>query len=232
MSYTALEVQQLTKFKEDCINFGQECQRNNIKYNIENYSEVEKLYFEFGRFCAYYDIESDDFFNYEKFLNCGAYNWHKDDINFMSIEENLVYVFLRRLKTGEYKCILMDGQASILADEFYSLYEYVREELINSELKLGCDRIKIISNKRDLLLEGIENISQAEIKARKFLSKCEDNVIVRKDTINDISENNFKEIDGFYELTKDVVKVEDIDNEDDCIRVTYENNKNEIWQIG
>jgi hypothetical protein len=207
-------------------------------YDRSDYSETELLYIEYGRFCEHYGLDTDDLDNYESFLNCGNYNWDIDGIEFKNVKENLLYVFLKRLKTDEYKCILFDGRIAITNNEedIETLRRFVYDEMLDNEVVISKDTLEVIyPNRPTLFLKGIYDMTDSEIEARKFISGCGDNIIVRENKPFDylVEEDNFRDIDEFYGLVKDIIKVEKIDEDKemnwDSIRV-YFKDRIEIWE--
>jgi hypothetical protein len=75
MSSSVLTTQDLEEYRDYCYKFGQTCEKNNIKYNKNEYSVSELLYIEFGKFCEHHKIDTD-LDNYDRFLECGALDWN------------------------------------------------------------------------------------------------------------------------------------------------------------
>jgi hypothetical protein len=213
--------------------------------DVSRFNNIKNLYIQYGRFCEYYEIEdSDNLNNYDQYLSCGAIEWNIDRKEFNSIEENQLYTFMRRFKTGDYKAMLFNEEIPIINDDYSESYiKYIFNELEdNSKIEVGFDTLRIIQNDgEEIFLEGMENISDGEIIARKFLNNC-DNALIVKDSLGqtEFRDDNFKDIKDYYNKCKYITNIRIIpkDNEYykmnwDCIIVGFKLNEDfveEIWQ--
>jgi hypothetical protein len=245
---TYFEVLELQMYKEKCITLGIYYKHNNIQYDKEKLNVTELLYIEFGRFCEYYELDSSLFINYEKYLECGGIEWNVDNKEFDSIEENQLYTFIRRLKIGEYKVILFNEEIPMVNDEHYnSMVGYVFDELReDSVIEVGFDTLKIIqTNGEEIFLEGLEEISEGEIFARRFLNKCEYDTLIVKDFLGqvDFEDHNYKDIkkDNYYCKCKDITNIRTMPEDSEHYNMNYgniivgygeEDFFEEIWQQG
>jgi len=216
--------------------------------DILELNTIKNLYIQYGRFCEYYEItDSDSMFNYELYLSCGSIEWNIDNKEFESVEENQLYTFLRRLKIGEYKAIIINERTPLILEdksniEFWENQLYC--DLTDSIIEVGYDTLKIINKHNDetVLLEGLEEISKGEIFTRQYLDNCEGDLIV-KDSLEQIElrEDNFvKDIIDYYNKCKDIVNIRTVPEDDehykmnwDCIIVGFGEGieyVEEIWQ--
>jgi hypothetical protein len=161
---------------------------------------------------------------------------------YSSIQENQLDTFFNRLKTGEYKVILLNEKTPITKDKLRMLEDLLYID--NISVEVGYDTLKIISNNQEIFLEGLEEISDYEIIAREYLDTC-DSLIIKDDEMQlDFTENSFHdiEVEGFYDKCKYITDVIPfIGNETDpvykmnwdAMLVTYKENGNiikELWQ--
>ena len=240
---TYLQVLEINNRKEKCISLGKLYEEEKFKYDKSKYSDYENIFIEFGRFCIYHDLNSDDYFNYEKYLECGSWDWNIDKQIFDSIEENKLYTFFRRLEIGEYKAIIVDERTPLILEDERNLEFWKNQlyfDIIDSDMEVGYDTLKIINkyNGEEMFLEGVEDINKSEIIARRWLvENCEFSVLV-KDNPYKFRKDGYKSLEDCYELTKKVVEVHRVRKNPmqnfGCIKVMYKNNKgqmkSEIWQ--
>lgn len=205
---------------------------------------IEDLYREYSLFCQYYEIEDSEFIgNYELFLSCGHVEWNVewnvDNMEFESIKENQLYTFFRRLKTEDYRAILVNNKEVLTNDDLEFYYYRFIKDIENSNVIIGCDTLKIIhKNGRVIQLKGYEEMSFFEILARQFLvNECDYDcqVVIKNDPWqNEFEEEQFHDLDYCYNKCKDVKFAEFIkENKEmngNAIMVIYKDNTKEIWQ--
>jgi hypothetical protein len=196
----------------------------------------------YNLFCQYYEIEDRDYIgNYELFLSCGHVEWNVDRQNFNSIKENQLYNFFRRLKTEDYRAILVNNKEVLTNDDKFTDYFYdsLLDKLEESSVIIGCDSLKVIHNNGEInQLQGYELMKGFEIFARQFLmNECnEDFGFVVKDDVwqDEFKENQFKNVNNYYEKCRDIKYAEFIgENKEmngNAIRVVYKDDTTEIWQ--
>jgi len=206
---------------------------------------VKELHKEYNLFCQFYKIEEIEFIgNYELFLSCGHIEWNIDRQNFNSIKENQLYTFFRRLKTGDYRTILVNNKEVLTNDKFTKyFYDTLLDKLEDSSIIIGYDTLKVIHNNGEInQLQGYEEMSYFEIFTRQFLmNECgEDFGLVVKTDVwqNEFEESQFKDVSDYYEKCKDIKFAEFIkENKSmngNAIRVNYKEKdgqvSSEIWQ--
>lgn len=202
---------------------------------------TKRLYISFGMFCQYYEIDSEDFCNYELFLSCGNIEWNIDKQEFESIKENQIYNFFRRLKTEDYRAILLNNQEVLTDDDKFTdyFYENLVDNLDNASIIMGCDSLKVICDNGEIKeLKGYEKMSYFEILTRQFLkNECgEDFGLVVKTDVwqNEFEDNQIKDINDYYEKCKGIKFAEFIEENKamngNAIKVIYKDGKTEIWQ--
>jgi hypothetical protein len=242
---TYLQVLELTNRREDCISIGKQYEKNNITYDKSQYTDLQINFIEFGMFCIHHNLNSDDLDVYDSYMECDMKDWNIDDVKYDSLEENQLYIFLNRLKTGEYKVIIINEQTLlILENERYleiwedELYDFLTDGIV----EVGYDTLKIINrnNGESIFLEGLTECSEGEIIARKWLDdNCEYSVLVKDNPYQcKFREDNFKSLEDCYELTKKIIEVHRVRKNPmmnwDCIKIIYKNDngqmKSEIWQ--
>lgn len=214
-----------------------------ILYNNNEISKcIEDLYREYNLFCQYYEIEDSDYIgNYELFLSCGHVEWNVDNQEFESIKENQLYTFFRRLKTEDYRAILLNDKEVMIYGDKYTDYFYdnLISKLDNFTIEISCDCIRIIHNNGVTdELKGYEEMSCFEIFTRQFLLKegSEDLQIVIKDNLwqDDFNEEQFHDLEYCYNKCKDIKFVEFVEENKEmngnAIMVYYKDNTKEIWQ--
>lgn len=239
---TYLQVLELNNRKQKSVSLGKLYEQEGVLYDINEFTDYERIFIEFGKFCEHYTLDSDDYFNYETYLECGSWDWNIDDLEFNSINENKLYTFTRRLKTGEYKCILYNESIPILGDDLDIWENFFLQNFQDSIVEVGYDTLKIIKDKETIFLEGLEEISDLEIQARKFLEECDDELIVKDNEFQvEMREDNYKKTKDYYDKCKDILKIEDFliydkksfiyRNNWDCLWIYYKGKDNpELWQ--
>lgn len=244
---TYFQVLELNNKKEGYISLGKLYEKNNTNYNRDNFSDYKINFIEFGKFCEYYNLDSNDFNSYDRYLECDMKDWNINNLKYESLEENQLYVFLNRLKTGEYKTIIVDEKTPlVLEDERYleiwkdELYNF----LIDSIIEVGYDTLKIINkyNNQTIFLEGLVKCSDYEIIVREYLDRCENTLII-KDNPEQIEfrTDNFHNIEDecYYDKCKNIIDINIFigDESDpiwrmnwDAIWVYYANGEKQLWQ--
>jgi len=202
----------------------------------------EDLYREYNLFCQFYEIEDTDYIgNYELFLSCGHVEWNIERQNFNSIEENQLYNFFRRLKTEDYRAILVNDKEVLTDDDRFkdNFYKSLIERLDDATIIMGYDSLKVIHNNGEINeLIGYEEMSYFEILTRQFLNnECgEDFGLVVKDDAwqNEFEDNQFKDVNDYYEKCKNIKFAEFIEENKsmngNAIKVQYKEGNTEIWQ--
>lgn len=196
----------------------------------------------YSLFCQYYEIEDIDYIgNYELFLSCGHIEWNIDNQEFESIKENQLYNFFRRLKTEDYRAILVNNKEVLTNDDKFTDYFYdsLLDKLEYSSVIIGCDSLNVIHNNGEVNeLKGYESIAVFEIFTRQFLmNECNDDfkVIIKDDPWqNEFDEEQFHDLDYCYGKCRDVKLAEFIEENKEmngnAIRVVYKDDTTEIWQ--
>ncbi|NRU52574.1 hypothetical protein [Clostridium beijerinckii] len=238
---TYLQVLELNNKKRECIKLGKRYEKEKITYDKSSYSEYEINFIEFGRFCEYHNLNSGDLSIYDKYLECDMANWNINHIKYESLEENQIYVFFNRIRTGVYKAIIANEITPILNDE-RNIQFWVSEALYRlKSLEIGYDTIKIIKlDDSEIFFEGLEEISEGEIILREFLDKSYDHIII-KDSLTQIEfrDENIKDIDlELLNRCKNVINIRKVSEDSehynmnwDCLLVRFKDqDKEEIWQ--
>lgn len=240
---TYLQVLELNNRKEKYISLGRLYEKGNIKYDKNKFSDYERIFIEFGKFCECYNLDSDDLNIYDIYLECGSWNWNIDEQIFDSIEENKLYTFFRRLENGEYKAIIVDERFPLILEDERNLEFWKNQlyyDIMDSTIEVGYDTLKITNkyNGEFTFLEGLEKINKSEIIARRWLiDNCEFSVLV-KDNPYKFRKDGYKSLENCYELTKKIIEIHRVRKNPmqnfNCIKVIYKNNegqtKSEIWQ--
>jgi hypothetical protein len=176
---------------------------------------------------------SDNIENYVEYLN-----------NQEVIEnEDKIKKFISRLKTGEYKVILYNGQSPILKDNMgfadlviCDLNEDSRVELIDNDV------IVIHTDRETIELKGYKDMNSNEIIARKYLDECQNDLVIKDNEEQlEFREENFHKIDveDYYDKCKDIIDIDIFigDESDpiwrmnwDAIWVEYSSGLRELWQ--
>jgi hypothetical protein len=205
-------------------------------------NSTKELFIQYGRFCEYYEIVDADYIgNYELFLSCGNIEWNIDKQNFNSIKENQLYNFFRRLKTEDYRAILLNDKEVLTNDDKFTKYYYksLIERLDDVSIVLGCDSLKVIHINGEInILKGYEEMSYFEIFTRQFLmNECGEDfgLVVKYDVWQDeFDESQIKDVNDYYEKCKDIKFAEFIEENKsmngNTISIHYKDDKTEIWQ--
>jgi hypothetical protein len=110
----------------------------------------------------------------ETIVNKNEYS-REDYLNNKKVIENedKIYEFVNRLKIGEYKSILYNGQTPILEDDTGFL-DFILDDLNeDSTVKLINNDVLVIHTDKEIIeLKGYKDMSDKEIVARKYLDQC------------------------------------------------------------
>lgn len=211
---------------------------NEKEYSRRNYFndmiDLRKVFVGYGRWleqrniCGQGSIE-----NYEEYLIEGK----------IIENENVINSFIGRLKTGEYKVILYNGQSPILKDNMGFADLIICDLNEDSTVELIDNDVIIIHTDRETIkLKGYKDMSDFEIIARKYLDQCEGTLVIKDNEMQtEFTEDNFIDIEKekYYDKCKDIVDIDIFvgDESDsvwrmnwDAIVVTYRNNYEELWQ--
>lgn len=176
---------------------------------------------------------SDSIENYIDYLNNQEVIENEDKIN----------KFMDRLKTGEYKVVLYNGQSPILKDNigFADLVICDLNERSTIEL-IDNDTIVIHTDRETIELKGYKDMSNNEIIARKYLDECQNDLVIKdKEEQSEFREDNFHKIEEerFYDKCKEIVAIDIFigDESDpiwrmnwDALWVEYSSGHRELWQ--
>jgi hypothetical protein len=134
----------------------------------------------------------------ETIVNKNEYS-REDYLNNKKVIENedKIYEFVNRLKIGEYKSILYNGQTPILEDDTGFL-DFILDDLNeDSTVKLINNDVLVIHTDKEIIeLKGYKDMSDKEIVARKYLDQCEGTLIIKDHEMQvEFTDKNFINIE-------------------------------------
>jgi hypothetical protein len=201
----------------------------------------------------YYGILEDSrniFIGFGRWLQnngIGDFGSIKDYVDYLNVreielKEKQIKDFFDKLKTGDFKVILINGQTPLMKDDGISedMINLIIGDLDNnSEIGSNDDAMVIHTEIKTIKLNGYKNMSDEEVFARKYLDTCEYGDLIIKDSLeqDEFRDDNFvNDIMDYYNKCKDIVNIRTVLNDCehynmnwDCIIVEFTDGE-EIWQ--